>query len=306
VRLRVPTRGSSVTGTNHRLDISATVDAQSPGPAFVQPLANQRLHYDITGQHPGSGEVTTSGDGRAAITWDGSVAGEDRVTVWVDVNGDGDVQAGEPEAVASVKWLDPPRVLRTANVEPVSGLVLVRLPRGTDARKVGLAGSTAGFQPLAQAAEIPLGSTFDTSRGQVLIQTALGSAANKPRTQLSEHRDGRFLLAQRGSRRNPLTDVTLNETLVCGGRRGNSRRVTASRARSRRLWSRARGGRYRTRGRYSSAAVRGTVWVTKDTCTSTTTAVREGVVVIRDFAKRKNVRLRAGRRYVARATASRR
>jgi hypothetical protein len=51
--------------------------------------------------------------------------------------------------------------------------------------------------------------------------------------------------------------------------------------------------------------VRGTTWLTKDTCNATTTVVREGTVVVRDLAKRRNVTVGAGRRYTARARARR-
>jgi hypothetical protein len=39
----------------------------------------------------------------------------------------------------------------------------------------------------------------------------------------------------------------------------------------------------------------------QDTCNTTTVSVRQGTVVVRDFAKRKNVRLKAPKRYTARA-----
>ena len=47
--------------------------------------------------------------------------------------------------------------------------------------------------------------------------------------------------------------------------------------------------------------MRGTLWLTKDTCTTTTTVVREGTVIVKDLAKHKNVKVKAGHRYVARA-----
>ena len=47
--------------------------------------------------------------------------------------------------------------------------------------------------------------------------------------------------------------------------------------------------------------MRGTIWLQKDNCNSTTTAVRQGNVVVRDFGKRKNVTVKAGQRYVARS-----
>jgi hypothetical protein len=73
----------------------------------------------------------------------------------------------------------------------------------------------------------------------------------------------------------------------------------ARRRRSRRLFSSVH-GRFRTRGRYSSATVRGTKWLTKDTCAGTLTSVTQGTVVVRDFAKHKTVTLRKGQKYLAR------
>lgn len=95
-----------------------------------------------------------------------------------------------------------------------------------------------------------------------------------------------------------MTELRLSESLVC--QRNSRGKLAPSRARSRRLWGNGR-GRFRTRGRHSAATVRGTIWLTKDTCNTTTTVVREGTVVVNDFAKRRNVTVRAPRRYTARA-----
>jgi hypothetical protein len=93
----------------------------------------------------------------------------------------------------------------------------------------------------------------------------------------------------------------------CRGRRSSTGDVRAaargrrlSRRTIRRLGSNAR-GRFRTRGRYSSATVRGTAWVTSDRCDGTLTRVTRGRVVVRDFRRKRSVRLRAGKRYLARA-----
>ena len=93
------------------------------------------------------------------------------------------------------------------------------------------------------------------------------------------------------------TELTMTGALDCRARSG---KLQSARSRSRRLWGSGK-GRYRTRGRNSSATVRGTIWLSKDTCETTTTTVKQGVVVVRDFAKHKNVKVRAGQRYVARA-----
>jgi hypothetical protein len=67
----------------------------------------------------------------------------------------------------------------------------------------------------------------------------------------------------------------------------------------RQLWGTAK-GRFRTRGRYASATVRGTRWLTVDRCDGTLTQVREGRVAVLDFVKRKTVIVPAGKSYLAR------
>ena len=69
----------------------------------------------------------------------------------------------------------------------------------------------------------------------------------------------------------------------------------------RRVWGSGNRGRFRTRGRYSSGLVRGTVWLTVDRCDGTLTRVRRGKVIVRDFGLDRTVVVRAGERYLARA-----
>lgn len=61
-------------------------------------------------------------------------------------------------------------------------------------------------------------------------------------------------------------------------------------------------GRFRTRGRNSSATVRGTVWITSDRCDGTLTKVRRGKVVVRDLRRKRDITLTAGKSYLARGT----
>jgi hypothetical protein len=60
-------------------------------------------------------------------------------------------------------------------------------------------------------------------------------------------------------------------------------------------------GRFRTRGRYSAATVRGTAWTTSDRCDGTLTSVRRGTVLVTDLVRRVSVTVHAGHRYLARA-----
>jgi hypothetical protein len=47
--------------------------------------------------------------------------------------------------------------------------------------------------------------------------------------------------------------------------------------------------------------VRGTSWVTTDTCAGTRTTVTSGAVSVRDLARKRTVLVRAGRSYLAAA-----
>jgi hypothetical protein len=65
------------------------------------------------------------------------------------------------------------------------------------------------------------------------------------------------------------------------------------------LWGSGK-GRFRTKGKYSAATVRGTTWLTQERCDGTLTRVRSGTVSVRDLKRRKTVTVRAGRSYLAR------
>jgi hypothetical protein len=66
------------------------------------------------------------------------------------------------------------------------------------------------------------------------------------------------------------------------------------------LWSQGK-GRFRTKGRYASATIRGTKWQTTDQCDGTLTTVTEGAVVVRDFSRKKNVVVKTGGSYLAKS-----
>ena len=66
------------------------------------------------------------------------------------------------------------------------------------------------------------------------------------------------------------------------------------------LWSQGK-GRFRTKGKYASASIRGTKWQTTDQCDGTLTTVTEGSVVVRDFRLKKNVVVQTGGSYLAKA-----
>ena len=69
------------------------------------------------------------------------------------------------------------------------------------------------------------------------------------------------------------------------------------------LWGSGK-GKFRTDGKYSSATVRGTIWLVQDRCEGTLTKVRRGTVAVRDFKRKKTVTVKAGHTYLARRRAA--
>ena len=92
------------------------------------PAAGAALRYTIAGANPGGGTATTSAAGSAPISWDGVHDGKDTLTVFYDHDASGTLTSGDPSATAGVDWVLPaPVIAKTANVEPISGTVLVKL-----------------------------------------------------------------------------------------------------------------------------------------------------------------------------------
>ena len=54
-------------------------------------------------------------------------------------------------------------------------------------------------------------------------------------------------------------------------------------------------GKFRTRGRFAAATVRGTIWSMQDRCDGTLTRVTRGTVVVRDLRTSRSVVVRTGK-----------
>jgi hypothetical protein len=190
--------------------------------------------------------------------------------------------------------LPPPVQGKLVNAVPEQGKVFVKLPPGKGGAK-----AAAGFVPLATVGrQLPVGSTLDTTKGTVRLTSARNS---RGATQVGHFGKGLFSFGQ--TKKNPLTTLSMTGGgLGACSRlpRGGSPKATAARKRKRSLFSRVK-GRFRTRGRNSTATVRGTTWTMTDTCKGTRTTVRTGSVRVLDFGLRKNKIVRAGHSYLAHA-----
>jgi hypothetical protein len=168
---------------------------------------------------------------------------------------------------------------------PVPGKSVVAQPRGTILVRLP---ASKRFVRLREDQAIPLGSTVNAKRGRVVI-----IASERDRATFF---GGIFRLSQsRG-----LTTLTLTEKLApCPKRTAKRASAAAKKPKKRRLWGDGK-GKFRTKGRYSAATVRGTRWLVQDSCAGTLTRVTQGSVTVRDGVRKKTVIVRKGKRYLAR------
>ena len=270
------------------------------------------MRYAITGANPGGGAVTTDAAGRATISWQGDTAGTDSLRAYADLNSNSAQDASEPGAAASVRWVGPsvsvaavdpdvqlarlpaPKLAKSVNVVPVKGDVFVKLPAGTSASAAQSKGR--GFIPLRLARQIPIGSQLDTTQGTVRLVSASNSKGGKQQGDFN----GAFFSTAQSRSGGGLTELRLKGGKFTGctvkGKKGKkkSRRasIAAKRRYKKRTVRRLRGsgkGRFRTRGKYASATVRGTDWTVTDRCNGTLTSVKSGVVVVRDLRRQEEL-----------------
>jgi hypothetical protein len=187
---------------------------------------------------------------------------------------------------------------KSADAATVSGTVKVRI-NGT-------------WRTLGPGESIPMGTTVDTRAGVVEITSAADSAGTP---QTAQFGSGMFVINQTPGPQ-LITDLVLTggdfggcpTVRAAASRKAKARSAAVTKVRKkkkqtatqRKLWGDGH-GRFRTRGRYGSATVRGTRWTTADRCDGTQVAVERGVVAVSDFTRRRTVLVPAGKIYLARA-----
>jgi hypothetical protein len=180
-----------------------------------------------------------------------------------------------------------PLLGRSALAAPLGGTVMVR--------RAGARGADA----LSAPGLIPMGTRIDTREGRVRLTFAtrtehfdtLGIA------QSAEADSGLFTIAQRPGR--SLVDLRLAGAAPVCALSGSAQPVGA-----RHLWVSARGS-FRTTGRFATVTSRGARWLIEDRCDGTLVRVARGTALVRDRARGRTVRVRAGGRYLAHPAARR-
>jgi hypothetical protein len=208
---------------------------------------------------------------------------------------------------------------KTLNVKPVSGDVFIKLPGAamSDRSHGGRAALAkgAGFVPLTEARQLPTGTQVDARLGT--LQVTAAAATKRGKLQTGTFDGSIFGIAQdaRGLTKG-LTTLSILEGAFPGapsfasckagkardGSRGASAALSSKVLQA--LLATAH-GHFRTKGRYSAATVRGTVWTMTDRCDGTLTAVRRGTVTVQDFVRHVTVTVHAGHIYLARAPGGR-
>lgn len=180
--------------------------------------------------------------------------------------------APEPTATPSPGQGLSPVLQQTVVVKASKGSVRVR--------------TKGKWTQLNMTKSIPVGALIDTSRGTVRLETALTGGS----TQTGAFHGGRFRVRQTG---NGTAKLVLAGKLTCGTS-GKLATVSGKRKRRRSLWGSDSGGQFQTQGRDSVATVRGTRWLTVDTCGGTLTRVAEGAVSVKPKGRGKAVLVKAG------------
>ena len=246
-----------------------------------QTLSGPRSDHNFAGL-----KLASNAAGRGFVTW-GFYGGAIKAAPFAP---------GEPGGALA------PVLGRSVVVAPVRGTVYVSVPPGTARAAASVPGLKGkNFVRLTAARSIPVKSYLDTRRGTVRLVSARDARGT---IQSGDFSSGVFQVLQSRTG-NGMTEARLKGSSFrrCRSRARRSEANAAARLskrRIRRLRANAN-GRFRTRGRYSSATVRGTRWEVQDRCDGTLTKVTSGRVAVRDFRRKKTIVLRAKRRYLARA-----
>jgi PKD repeat protein len=246
-----------------------------------------------TGASP-SHTYATAGNYTARVTATDGVGNQSSATQAVAV-----ADPPQPTQPTGPAPLSRPIAGQTVNLEPVGGTVLVKVP-----------GSNT-FVPLVLPAQVVNGAIIDARKGRVRITIDNGLGG----LDVADFYGGIFQFFQPKVKAGQLWFANLYlyggsfagcpkapknpKIATLSGKKKGKQSPTRS---VRHLWGSGEGA-FRTVGRFSSATVRGTTWLTDDRCNGTLTKVTAGKIGVRDFVLRKTIVLKKGKSYLAKPKA---
>ena len=268
---------------------TSLVDAANLGGSFNEPFSEVQADfgdYTVTELHL---DVDGGAAGNQTVDFDNTQVNEKLVTY--------EPPPPPPPPPPAAEELLPQHGVELL-AEPVDGTVKVKEP-----------GQTA-FNVLTDLSLIPVGSTIDTRGGRVQLTAATGGLGSKAPDHSVDFYDGLFKITQKQGINAPATAKLVGK-LRCGKKKKKKKggkKASASAAgpvavvskrRRRRLWG-SGSGNYSTSGGGGTGSVRGTTWLTQDTCKGTKFKVAEGLgITVFDFKKKKKVKLGPGDQYFA-------
>ena len=201
----------------------------------------------------------------------------------------------------------PPKLGGSFNAQPVNGVVLVEI--------------NGKFIPLTEVRQIPNGAIINALHGTLVLITATNGngPANISQAARSKHKKSKAKVrTQKGTFGGAVFKVTQDHSglatlsLVegasfpgaptfasCTTHSGKATVAALSKKTLQLLHGSDNHGKFRTKGRYAAATVRGTVWSIADRCDGTLTHVARGTVVVSDLVRHKTITVRAGQSYLA-------
>ncbi|MGZ4342274.1 MAG: beta strand repeat-containing protein [Solirubrobacteraceae bacterium] len=215
-----------------------------------------------------------------------------------------------PDATFTTKEDPPPPAPKLGgsfNAQPVNGLVLVEI--------------NGKFVPLTEVRQIPNGAIINALHGTLVLITSAGgngpanvsqaarTKGKKPKVKVTTQKGtfggAVFKVTQDHS---GLATLSLVEGAAfagaptyarCQTHSGKATVAALSKKTLQLLHGSDNHGKFRTKGRYAAATVRGTVWSIADRCDGTLTHVTRGTVVVSDLVRRKTITVHAGHSYLA-------
>jgi hypothetical protein len=273
------TSGSNTSGTN----TSGSTQTPAAQPASGTPTTPTNTPAQASAPSQSSAQSPTPQPGQGTTPAHGAGTTTETTTSPADPAA---APIPVPPAVAPV-------IGESMGVQTVAGAVQVRMP------------GSSGYVPLSAAGSVPSGAVVDARAGTILLRSAVDAAGH---TQTARIRGAVFEVRQSAGGAG-MTDLYLRGGRPQGcpapGSAATARAALAhptarKGAGSKGLWAQDDHGRFRSHGRNSVATVRGTRWVTRETCAGTVTTVMQGAVDVFDRHTKRTVRVRAGHGYLAR------